>query len=173
MEGIAAAIVEHDNKENIPPLSAEKFIPKPSKTKLFKKRIPRRPLRDITHLFNTPIQSNSPVSSPLLPSAASSNTRKRKLAETRVVKRECRHDNLGLCDLFKDLNPGLCSILSTKNASQRLFEPFSKERKLSREAMTEMEACIHSCEIVPGDLTRYIIRTIEEYDVSRLNKDGY
>nr|GMD35048.1 hypothetical protein DM860_014699 [Ipomoea batatas] len=82
MEGIAAAIVEHDNKENIPPLSAENFIPKPSKTKLSKKRILRRPLRDITHLFNTPIQSNSPVSSPLLPPAASSNTRKRKLAET-------------------------------------------------------------------------------------------
>ncbi|CAH9116700.1 unnamed protein product [Cuscuta europaea] len=58
---VSAAIFELENKENIPPRSAEKVNPVASKNKSLKKKkrrsnLTRKPLRDITHLIvNTPI----------------------------------------------------------------------------------------------------------------------
>ncbi|VFQ84108.1 unnamed protein product [Cuscuta campestris] len=63
MELVLAAIVdEHENKENFPPRSAEKFVPRQSKDIVFKKKKKnaRKPLRDITHLF-----VNAPTAGPI------------------------------------------------------------------------------------------------------------
>ncbi|OIT21318.1 hypothetical protein A4A49_34624 [Nicotiana attenuata] len=50
------------NKENIPPCSAEKVSSDCSKLKSCKRNVKRsfrRPLTDITHLFNSPVQPSS------------------------------------------------------------------------------------------------------------------
>ncbi|KAF7141955.1 hypothetical protein RHSIM_Rhsim06G0133600 [Rhododendron simsii] len=77
---------QHNNKENIPPFAQNQIHPAPPvvqtcSAKNAKRRL-RRPLRDITHLFDSQIQSDSaretgfqlpsPVSAPAL------NFRKRK-----------------------------------------------------------------------------------------------
>ncbi|KAK4342298.1 hypothetical protein RND71_038114 [Anisodus tanguticus] len=52
------------NKENIPPSYSEKFPPHSLKLKFCSRNVKRkfrRPLRDITHLFNSPVKLNSAV----------------------------------------------------------------------------------------------------------------
>ncbi|CAH9126895.1 unnamed protein product [Cuscuta epithymum] len=85
---VSAAIVELDNKENIPPRSAEILNSMPSKEKSLKKKkkgrtnLTRKPLRDITHLIvNTPIAISLCDFPSLLPPEVSSNPRKRRAAD--------------------------------------------------------------------------------------------
>ncbi|KAL6986753.1 hypothetical protein U1Q18_001684 [Sarracenia purpurea var. burkii] len=82
---------QHANKENISTLSQNESYPVPAVVRSSKKNGKRRlrqPLRDITHLFNLPIQSSSvpPGSGFQAPSRVPDptllNLRKRKVVDT-------------------------------------------------------------------------------------------
>lgn len=54
------SVYENDsNKENIPPSSAKRVTTNCLKVKCCTKKLKRAPLRDITHLFNLPVQPGS------------------------------------------------------------------------------------------------------------------
>ncbi|KAK6785163.1 hypothetical protein RDI58_018618 [Solanum bulbocastanum] len=66
MEVLDISLYENEsNKENIAPSSAEKLSTNCLKvkccTKKFKRNFKRAPLRDITHLFDSPVQPGSTV----------------------------------------------------------------------------------------------------------------
>ncbi|KAL5732196.1 hypothetical protein ACHQM5_004843 [Ranunculus cassubicifolius] len=80
-------LCESINKENIPPFCFTQTTPTPSiitkNKRLRKPKRTRKPLQDITNLFNQPIQSNLPVSEEILlvvsnNLVSSSNSRKRR-----------------------------------------------------------------------------------------------
>ncbi|TXG47528.1 hypothetical protein EZV62_026822 [Acer yangbiense] len=59
------SLSENDNKENIPPFTSKqsaKCLPAPSSSTTYKRRRVRRPLQDITNLFNSQVDS-SPATS--------------------------------------------------------------------------------------------------------------
>ncbi|RVW46769.1 hypothetical protein CK203_084500 [Vitis vinifera] len=95
------ALCERGNKENIPPFSSKQTHPvlgiTPSSTKTFRRRF-RKPLADITNLFNSSPQSASASHSgshlPPSVSVCAPNSRKRKaVGDTDSMQ----------CTLFKTL----------------------------------------------------------------------